>query len=182
MSNQHLFDTDSDEEIMEEMFVECEISQKKNVEKATHGGLSSRMRYVPREREAGHMRLMKYYFCVISVYNVDKFWRRFRMRPSLFNRILEQLQNSKRSSPKKQNKNESLSTIRQPSPPPSSPPVIFRNPQISQAPFSNSQSVPPLCLSNLGFLIRSSPGAPTYFRNPNPLGKKIIPDRILFSR
>ncbi|CAL2263859.1 unnamed protein product [Prunus armeniaca] len=93
MSNQHLFDTDSDEESMEDMFIEWEISQKHNAEKATHGGLSSRMRYVPREREAGHMRLMKDYFCATPVYNADKFRRRFRMRPSLFNQILEQVMN-----------------------------------------------------------------------------------------
>ncbi|XP_020426557.1 uncharacterized protein LOC109950830 [Prunus persica] len=93
MSNQHLFDTDSaDKNYGEDVRRMGDITAKE-LEKATHGGSSSRRRYVPREREAGHMRLMKDYFCATPVYNADKFQRRFCMRPSLFNRILEQVIN-----------------------------------------------------------------------------------------
>ena len=50
-------------------------------------------RYIDREREAGHERLLRDYFVDNPVYSEEMFRRRFRMTKGLFLRIIEALQN-----------------------------------------------------------------------------------------
>ncbi|KAK4847375.1 hypothetical protein QYF36_001153 [Acer negundo] len=59
-----------------------------------HGGSSFGRRYIDQDREAGHLQLMKDYFSdTSSTYNEDLFRRRYRMRRSLFTKILNDVTN-----------------------------------------------------------------------------------------
>ncbi|KAK9928348.1 hypothetical protein M0R45_025490 [Rubus argutus] len=58
-------------------------------ESRKHGGTSSSRRYIPRDREAGHLQLMADYFNPGCLFPTEKFHRRFRMSHSLFDRILD---------------------------------------------------------------------------------------------
>jgi len=60
-----------------------------NAHKKTHGGSSIGRRVINRERQQGHERLVKDYFSENPIYNDELFRRRFRMRRSLFLRIVE---------------------------------------------------------------------------------------------
>lgn len=64
MSQQNLFDSDFEDEMMADMNATWEIAKKKNLDKAKHGGLWSRRRYVPRGLYAVQLCLMKYCFGV----------------------------------------------------------------------------------------------------------------------